>query len=87
MGYCWAGAIPYFFGRTDGFILACNISNRPSFDHDIGWMRDIKTHASPDCDIVLCGNKTDLDNDRVISTNEEKALSDEYGVQLLILQL
>jgi len=44
-------------------------------------MRDIKTRAPPDCDIVLCGNKSDLDNDRVVQFDEGKQLADEYGVQ------
>lgn len=70
-----------FFGRADGFVLCYDISNRPSFDHVIGWMRDIKTRAPPDCDIVLCGNKSDLDNDRVVTAQEGKALAEEYGVQ------
>lgn len=70
-----------FFGRADGFVLTYDISNRPSFDHVIGWMRDIKTRAPPDCDIVLCGNKSDLDNDRVVTYDEGKQLADEYGVQ------
>lgn len=70
-----------FFGRADGFVLCYDISNRPSFDHVIGWMRDIKTRAPPDCDIVLCGNKSDLDNDRVVTVEEGKALAEEYGVQ------
>ncbi len=70
-----------FFGRADGFVLCYDISNRPSFDHVIGWMRDIKTRAPPDCDIVLCGNKSDLDNDRVVTMQEGKALAEEYGVQ------
>lgn len=70
-----------FFGRADGFVLTYDISNRPSFDHVIGWMRDIKTRAPPDCDIVLCGNKSDLDNDRVVSYDEGKKLAEEYGVQ------
>jgi small GTP-binding protein len=70
-----------FFGRADGFVLTFDISNRPSFDHVVGWMRDIKTRAPPDCDIVLCGNKSDLDNDRVVSYEEGKQLADEYGVQ------
>jgi GTPase SAR1 family protein len=70
-----------FFGRADGFVLTYDISNRPSFDHVIGWMRDIKTRAPPDCDIVLCGNKSDLDNDRVVTYEEGKQLAEEYGVQ------
>jgi GTPase SAR1 family protein len=36
-----------FFGRADGFVLCYDISNRPSFDHVIGWMRDIETRAPP----------------------------------------
>ena len=70
-----------FFGRADGFVLCYDISNRPSFDHVVGWMRDIKTRAPPDCDIVLCGNKSDLDADRVVTTEEGKVLANEYGVQ------
>jgi len=70
-----------FFGRADGFVLCYDISNRPSFDHVIGWMRDIRTRAPPDCDIVLCGNKSDLDADRVVTTDEGRMLADEYGVQ------
>lgn len=70
-----------FFGRADGFVLTYDIANRPSFDHVIGWMRDIKTRAPPDCDIVLCGNKSDLDNDRVVTFDEGKQLADDYGVQ------
>ena len=70
-----------FFGRADGFVLTYDISNRPSFDHVIGWMRDIKTRAPPDCDIVLCGNKSDLDNDRIVSYDEGKQLAEEYGVE------
>lgn len=70
-----------FFGRADGFVLCYDLSNRPSFDHVIGWMRDIKTRAPPDCDIVLCGNKSDLDADRVVQYEDGKNLADEYGVQ------
>ena len=70
-----------FFGRADGFVLCYDISNRPSFDHVIGWMRDIQTRAPPECDIVLCGNKSDLDHDRVVQYEEGKQLAEEYGVQ------
>jgi len=70
-----------FFGRADGFILTYDISNRPSFEHTIGWMRDIRSRAPPDVHVILCGNKSDLDNDRVVQYNEGKQLADEYGIQ------
>lgn len=44
-------------------------------------MRDIKTRAPPDCDIVLCGNKADLEADRVVTTEEGMQLAEEYSVQ------
>lgn len=69
-----------FFGRADGFVLAYDVTNRPSFDHVLGWMRDIQQRAPPDVDIVLCGNKSDLDHDRVVSVEEGKRLADEYNV-------
>jgi Ras-related protein Rab-8A len=70
-----------FFGRSDGIVLTYDNSNRPSFDHVFGWMREIKAKAPPDCGIVLCGNKSDLDNDRVVTLEEGQQLADEYGVQ------
>ena len=41
-----------FFGRADGFVLCYDITNRPSFDHFIAWIRDIKTRAPVDCNIM-----------------------------------
>ena len=41
-----------FFGRADGFVLCYDITNQPSFNHVIGWMRDIKTRAPVVCNIV-----------------------------------
>jgi len=70
-----------FFGRADGFVLCYDVSNRLSFDHVIGWMWDIKTRAPPDCDIVLCVNKCDLESDRVVASDEGRGLAEEYGVQ------
>ena len=64
-----------FFGRADGFVLCYDISNRPSFDHVIGWMRDIKTRAPPDCDIVLCGNKSDLESLLSSSQNRNRLIN------------
>jgi len=44
-------------------------------------MRDIRSRAPPDVHVILCGNKSDLDNDRVVQYNEGKQLADEYGIQ------
>ncbi|GMH67796.1 hypothetical protein TrST_g13507 [Triparma strigata] len=70
-----------FFGRADGFVLTYDITNRTSFENVMGWMRDINSRAPPDVEIVLCANKTDVDEqERVVDQEEGEALAEEFGV-------
>lgn len=59
-----------FFGRADGFVLAFDLTRRSSFDSVKGWMRDINARAPPDVEVVLCGNKCDLEEERDVGTEE-----------------
>ena len=71
-----------FFGRADGFVLCYDISNRPSFDHVVGWMRDVREKAPADCCVALCGNKSDLsEDDRAVSFEEGEELARGFGVE------
>ncbi|GMI18267.1 hypothetical protein TrLO_g2764 [Triparma laevis f. longispina] len=70
-----------FFGRADGFVLTYDITNRTSFENVMGWMRDINSRAPPDVEIILCANKTDVEDDeRVVNREEGEALAEEFGV-------
>ncbi|KAG1685084.1 Ras-related protein Rab-27A [Nymphon striatum] len=61
-----------FFRDAMGFILLFDLTNEQSFLNIRNWLEQLKTHAyCDDPDIILCGNKSDLEDQRVVS--EEKA--------------
>jgi GTPase SAR1 family protein len=46
------------------------------------WLKELKTHASPDIKIFLIGNKIDLEDQRKVTTEEAKKLKDDYMLNL-----
>ena len=71
-----------FFGRADGFVLTYSINSRSSFEHCVGWLRDIQSRAPPDVEIILVGNKCDLeDEERAVSYDSGFQLAREYGIE------
>uniref|UniRef100_A0A183BVE3 Ras-related protein Rab-27A n=1 Tax=Globodera pallida TaxID=36090 RepID=A0A183BVE3_GLOPA len=63
-----------FFRDAMGFILIFDITNEQSF-------LNLKIHAYTEApDIILCGNKSDLENRRQVSTARAKQLADQLGL-------
>lgn len=64
-----------------GFLLIFDITNERSFLEVQNWIEQLKVHAYCDNpDIVLCGNKLDLDYLRVVNTARAKTLAEKYDV-------
>ena len=64
-----------------GFILLFDITNEQSFLDIRGWLEQLKTHAYCDQpDIVLCGNKADRHEDRVVSEERAKQEAHKHGL-------
>lgn len=62
-----------------GFILMFDLTNEQSFLHVQNWMVQLQTHSYCDSpDVILVGNKADLESTRVISEERAKQLADEY---------
>ena len=66
------------FHSTDGFVVVYDITDRDSFDNVKNWMDEIKNKSNGDPNVILIGNKNDLDHDRQVSLNEGKALANSY---------
>lgn len=63
-----------------GFIVLFDITNEKSFLNIRNWLDQLKTHAyCEDPDVVLCGNKADLFEKRVISEERARQEADKYG--------
>ena len=64
-----------------GFLLLFDITNEQSFLDIRGWLEQLKTHAYCDQpDIVLCGNKADRDEERVVSEERARQEAQKHGL-------
>uniref|UniRef100_U3ERG5 small monomeric GTPase n=2 Tax=Micrurus TaxID=8634 RepID=U3ERG5_MICFL len=69
-----------FFRDAMGFLLLFDLTSEQSFLNVRNWMSQLQTHAyceSPD--VVLCGNKSDLEGQRVVQEGDAKRLAGKYG--------
>ncbi|VDK80815.1 unnamed protein product, partial [Onchocerca ochengi] len=70
-----------FFRDAMGFILIFDITNEQSFLNIRDWLSQLKIHAYCETpDIIICGNKSDLENRRQVSTARAKQLADQLGL-------
>ncbi|CEF68299.1 EG:80H7.4 protein [Strongyloides ratti] len=70
-----------FFRDAMGFILIFDITNEQSFLNIRDWLSQLKIHAYCETpDIILCGNKADLENRRQVSTARAKQLADQLNL-------
>jgi len=64
-----------------GILLVYDITDEQSFLNIRNWIRNIEQHASDSVQKILIGNKCDMVDDRVITTDRGKELADEYGIK------
>ena len=68
-----------FFRDAMGFLLLFDLTNEQSFVNIRNWITQLQTHAyCENPDIVLCGNKSDLEQ-RVVSDEKAKDMAERFG--------
>ncbi|XP_012223053.1 ras-related protein Rab-27A [Linepithema humile] len=73
-----------FYRDSMGFLLIFDLTNELSFLEVRDWLEQLRTHAyCDDPDIVLCGNKSDLEAKRVISEHKARDLAERHGLVYL----
>ncbi|CAF1120073.1 unnamed protein product [Didymodactylos carnosus] len=68
----------YYRGAM-GFILMYDITNEESFNAVQDWCTQIKMYSWDNAQVVLVGNKCDLEHDRAVTTERGKRLADQLG--------
>ena len=64
-----------------GFILMFDLTNEQSFINCRNWLTQLEQHAYCERpDIVLCGNKSDLNQRCVVSELQAKEFASEHGL-------
>ena len=59
-----------FFHSANGVFLVFDITDKKSFENLNKWIEDVKENSPKDCKYIIIGNKSDLSNQRTISTFE-----------------
>ncbi|GAA6089150.1 ras-related protein Rab-3A-like [Tachysurus ichikawai] len=72
----------YYRGAM-GFILMYDITNEESFSAVQDWSTQIKTYSWENAQVLLVGNKCDLEEVRVITVNRGRELSQQLGLGFL----
>jgi Ras-related protein Rab-11A len=69
----------YYKGAM-GALLVYDISKRSSFQMLDRWLNEIKAHTEPDLNIILVGNKSDLENLREVTKEEAINYAKEHKI-------
>lgn len=69
----------YYHG-ADGIILVYDMCDRASFAHVDDWLNEVNRYVSESTCKILIGNKSDLDSERKVSTEEAKKKAAELGL-------
>jgi len=72
----------YYRGAV-GAMLVYDITKRQSFDHIPRWLEELRGHADKNIVIILIGNKTDLEDQRVVPTEDAKEFAENEGLFFL----
>jgi small GTP-binding protein len=68
-----------YYRGSAGFVFLYDVTNRSSFNNLDRWFEEINKHEAK-AKIILIGNKSDMENERVISTGEGQNYALSKGV-------
>ena len=72
----------YYRGAV-GAMLVYDVTRRQTFDHIPRWLEELRGHADKNIVIILVGNKSDLEDQRAISTEDAKEFAETEGLFFL----
>jgi small GTP-binding protein len=72
--------IPSYLKNANCVILTYDITEKSSFNSLGKWLSDVKDNVSEGTFIILCGNKIDLNNKRVISKEEGEKFAKDNNI-------
>uniref|UniRef100_A0A1J3I4X0 Ras-related protein RABA4b n=1 Tax=Noccaea caerulescens TaxID=107243 RepID=A0A1J3I4X0_NOCCA len=72
----------YYRGAV-GAMLVYDITKRETFDHIPRWLEELRAHADKNRVIILIGNKSDLEDQRAVPTEDAKEFAEKEGLFFL----
>ncbi len=69
-----------YYQGAQGAIVVYDITNRRSFDRLKNWIQNIKNVTGENCQILIIGNKTDLNHKRAIEFSEAQKFTQGLNI-------
>jgi len=69
-----------YYRGAHGIALVYDVTNLQSFNNIRKWIQDVHTFAEQNVNLVLIGNKCDLDQRKAVDTAKGQVLAEEYDV-------
>jgi len=70
-----------YFRGAQGIVLVYDVTDRRSFESIRNWISQIQQHADVHVNKILVGNKCDMLDEKVVTTEEGEKLASEFGMQ------
>lgn len=72
-----------YYRSAIGALLIYDITRRETFEHLEEWMEEVKANGNEAMEVLLIGNKTDLEDQRQVSFEEGKAFAAKNKLKFL----
>ncbi|CAK86696.1 unnamed protein product (macronuclear) [Paramecium tetraurelia] len=72
-----------YYKGSIGVLLVFDITNRQSFHNIVRWYNEILDCAHEYVDIVIVGNKIDLENERQVSADEGRLFAEQHRIHYI----
>lgn len=72
-----------YYKSSHGILVAYDITNYDSFLHVTNWIQEIYNNVGDDIPILLIGNKLDLEDKRIVSSDESINLAKKYNLEFI----
>jgi len=70
-----------YFRGAQGILLVYDVTDRRSFESIRNWISQIQQHADVHVNKILVGNKCDMLDEKVVSTEEGEKLAKEFNME------
>lgn len=69
--------------NAEAGMLVYDITRRDTYNNIKKWYNEVQKGAKPNIILILCGNKTDLRDTRIVSIEEGEKLAEELGISYI----
>ena len=78
----YASLAPLYYRGAGAAVVVYDITSTASFEKARFWVKELQKHASPNINMVLVGNKKDLEGRRAVSREDARAFANENGMAM-----